>query len=201
MSQTEHYPARTDVDEETELLEPEQLVSGSNGAAPSSLLSELRGRRDEIAANQTLELLVPGYRGKLALRVGPIDGRVQTTLLERLAKSKAPDRDFSLNADYISAALREVVGRETFDGEWRPLGEIAQLEGDQTVRLDDRLIGLLGLEPASRTAREVLRSLYGLAPSPEVAITLAGGEYISWAGSANAEVDEEFAGESLGAPR
>ena len=183
--------------EDTQIISAAEVaaeLANGNGTPPTSLIAELRQRRAELAEEQTLELLIPGYGGKLALRLGPINGATQSALLERLAKSKDRERDFNLNADYLVAACREIVGRERWEDPWTPLGELAQTEG--TIKLDDRLVELLQLEPASRTAREVLRALYSGAPSAEVAITLAGGEYVQWAGAANVEVDEVFAGES-----
>jgi hypothetical protein len=168
----------------------------ANGEEPTSYLAELRARRAELAGSRTFDLAVPGYRGKVGLRLGPISGRQQTQLVERLARSKAPEKDFNLNADYLIAALREVVGRQQDGDEWRPFWELAQLEPDTTVKLDKRLVELLQLEPAADSAREVLRALYALAPAPEVAITFAGGKYMQWAAAEDDTLDEEFAGES-----
>jgi hypothetical protein len=166
-------------EEETVVLEPEP---------DESVLGELRRRRREMGTALSHEILVPGYQGMVALRVGPISGQQQSRLMERMTRSKSPEKDVNLNADYLIAACREVVVRR--EGEqWQSIPS-----EDGTVGLDERLVDALELPPVSK-ARDVLRALFSLAPSPEIAITIAGGEYISWAAGQSEELDEEFLGE------
>lgn len=179
-------------EQETEIIEPR-----SNGTAPAAtLLESLRERRTLAANDRTHDVLVPRYGGRVALRCGPVSGQTQARLLERTRESKDPDRDFNLNADWLIAACREVMVRDSYHEPWQSLGA---LNGGEPVKLDETLAELLALEPAAKTAREVLRALFSLAPSPELAITLAGSEYVGWAGAVNEELDEEFVGESSSA--
>jgi hypothetical protein len=176
------------------LADGEPLVdTSSNGAAaPSSLVEALRARRAAQAAGHSHDLVVPGWKGQLVIRCGPIGGAVMTALRERAEKSRSPERDFNLNADTLIAACREVLGRASPDGDLTTLVD----DDGEPVRIDSRLAELLGIETQRGRAREVLLALYAGANVPEVAIGVAGGEYMEWASSANAEVDEDLLGES-----
>ena len=165
---------------------------------PSSLLDALRARRTEMAEEQTTELLIPGYHGMLGLRVGPLTGREQSRLTNRMAQSKSPDREATYNADTLITATREIVVRDAEDQPWQSLGS---LNGGDPVGVDDRLIELLALEVPARTARATLRALFGMAPSPDIAINLASAEYITWAGGVSEDIDTEYVGESRSAPK
>ncbi len=186
-------------DEDTQVIFPapvngqaEEPEEPQEAETPSTLLESLRAKRAELAAEQTHEVLVPGYAGRVAIRCGPISGRQQAALLDRLAKSKSPERDVNLNADYLIAACREVVVRDGYDQPWQSLADV---NGGEPVGVEPHLADLLALQPTAPTARGVLFSLFALAPSPEVAITIAGGEYIGWAGGINEELDEAYLGE------
>jgi hypothetical protein len=172
-------------DDDTAIIEPH--------VATGSLLDSLRARRDKQAAEQSIELLVPGYSGLLALRCGPLTGVVQSRLVERMQRSKSPDRDSALNADFLINACTDVVARETTEDEWQSVGDF---DDAGPVRVDERLVSLLKLDPGAKNARATLRSLFSFAPSPDTAISLAANEYGQWAAAANEEVDEDFAGES-----
>jgi hypothetical protein len=158
----------------------------------SSLLDALRARRAEMLDEQTTDLLVPGYNGMLALRVGPLTGREQSRLTSRMAQSKSPDREATYNADTLITATRELVVRNTEGEPWQSLGS---LNGGDPVGIDDRLVELLDLKPAALTARATLRALFALAPSPDIAINLASAEYITWAGGITEDVDADYVGE------
>jgi len=185
---------------ETEIVYPAENGDASfafaepEPAAAGSLLDRLRARRAEIAAEQTTELLVPGYGGLVALRVGPIDARTQSKIAHRVMQSKAPDREWNAAADVLIAATREVVVRGEVDDPWLSIDE------EEPVGISNRLAEALGFaqEP---TARGVLVALFGLAPSPESAITSVSADYGSWASGADEEVDDAFVGESQGARR
>jgi hypothetical protein len=160
-----------------------------NGRAPDSLIEQLRARRSERAAEQHVDLEVPGWDG-IVLRLGPLDGRVLPRLRERYEKSRSPDRDFNLNADTLIAACRSVHAR--LDGR---LLVITDADGEP-CRVDARLAERLGIELPSGRSRELLLALFHRANSPEVAIATAANRYVEWASSATSESDEELLGES-----
>lgn len=164
----------------------------------NSLLDQLRARRDDIAAEQTVDLPVPGYRSKLALRCGPVESRQLAALARRMVNSKAPDRELTSNMDTLILACREIVVRESEGEEWRSMSE---LDGGEPVGIEERLVDLLKLTPETVTSRELLRSLFALAPSPELAINVMAGEYVDWARAADEDVDTAFVGESPSATK
>jgi hypothetical protein len=164
----------------------------------STLLEQLRSRRDDIASEHTIDITVPGYRGQLALRCAPVEPRQLAAIARRVTTSRSPDRELMSNMDTLILACREIVVRESDGEEWRSM---AELDGGEPVGIEERLVGLLKLQPESLTSRELLRSLFALAPSPELAINVAAGEYVDWARAADEDVDAEFVGESPSAPK
>jgi hypothetical protein len=133
----------------------------------------------------------------LGLRVGPLTSREQTRLNSRMAASKSPDREAIYNADTLIAATREVVVRDAEDQPWQSLGS---LNGGEPVGFDAELVKLLSLDPSASTARAMLRELFALAPSPDLAVNLASAEYMTWAGGVSEDLDREYVGESASVP-
>jgi hypothetical protein len=176
------------LDEETQLM-----PALGNGHEPSSVFDVLRAKRAEHSVDSTFDVEVPGYQSLLVLRLGPIPGATLSALRARMEKSRAAERDFNLNADYLIAACRDVLTRKTQDEQLAPPDE------DEPMRLDVRLAEALGLTATS--AREVVRQLYGAAPSPELAVQVAVGRYLEWAAAMDVEDDETFMGESPAASR
>lgn len=164
------------------------VEADDNGTGPASVLEALKERRRDATLQRFLDIDVPGYRGLLVMRCGPLPGKMQTRIRERYDRSRSPDRDFNLNADTLIAACHSVLGRRTLRD---PLQE---LDPDDPVRIEERLAQMLDLPAGS--ARDVLRGVFGMANSPDLAITAEAGRYIEWASSATDEVDEELLGES-----
>lgn len=164
----------------------------------TSLLDQLRARRDDIATEHTIDLSVPGYHGMLALRCVPVEPRQIAALARRMSNSKSPERELLSNMDTLIAATREVVVRENEGDEWRSM---AELDGGEPVGIEERLVELLKLTPAAMTSRELLRSLYALAPSPDLAINNSVSEYMQWAQATDEDIDTAFVGESASAPK
>jgi hypothetical protein len=172
-----------------ELLEPES--NGHKAEAAGSLWEQIQARRAQLAQDRHLDLEVPGTFGLFALRLGPVTGKKQAQLAERLRKSQSPDRDFNLNADYLIAACQQLLGRDD------PEAELVELTDDrgEPLRLDRRTSEAFHL-PEETTARALVRHLFAGVPSPEWAVTLAGGEYLAWAAGQNQDLDEEALGEA-----
>jgi hypothetical protein len=177
-------------DEPTQIIQP---VHDSHD--DSSLLSALRARRDEHAAEQTYDAEVPGYSGQVALRLRALTAREQSRISNRLTTSRAPDKEALANMDTLVIACTEIVVRDDYDEPWQSLGA---LDGGEPIAIDERLVDVLKLTPEADTARETLRSLFGLAPSPDIAINGVVNDYLEWLRGANDEVDREFVGESHG---
>jgi len=160
-------------------------------ASDNPLLSMIREQRARKLGRNTVDVEVPGYGGRLLLRLGPIDGRQLASILERRERSQNPERDFAVNADLLIAACREVLRRETRSG---PLAVVVDDE-DEPVRVDDRLARMLQL-PETTRAREVLAYLFEAANVPEMAVGIVAARYLEWAEGSDEDVDEELLGES-----
>jgi hypothetical protein len=185
--------------EETQVLDPmvealDQVDEDSNGAGPAafSVLDRLKAQHGKIAQGRTFDLDVPGTHGLLVLRLGVLPRQRLSALTQRAAKTNGAD--FNLNADTLIAACVEVLARNSREEPLQGIG----LEGEK-VRIDERLAGLLGMPDATRS-REVLEAVFAYAPSPDLAIGVACGQYMEWASATADEVDEEFVGESQAAP-
>lgn len=174
----------------------EQVEGTMNGEGPQrSVLDVLRAQRAGLAAKKIHEVEIPGYRGLMALRLGPIPGPHLNRIIDRATNSRSAEGAFTANADMLIAACQEVVGRSTRDDPWTVLVN----DSGQPVRLDETLAEMLGLE--AQRARDVVMELFAGANSPEMAVGVAAGEYAQWAASANADIDEDLLGESSAAPK
>jgi hypothetical protein len=158
-------------------------------AESGSVLDVIRSRRDSRAAEHEYDMPVPGYGGLLVLRCTPLRGETLTKLRLRLDRSKDPSRDFALAADVLSAVCENVLARRTPEAELEPLDPTGE-----PVRLTERLAELLQVEASS--ARQLVRAVFSLAPSPEMAVGDAVGDYLAWAQGADADLDEGLLGES-----
>lgn len=186
-----------DADEALAVEADEADETETHDPAPGSLLDRLRQVRADAASDYRYDLLVPGYRGLVAIRCKPIPGRTSSQLATRLVKSKSPEAAFEMAADTLIAACEEVIVRSKSEDDWQTLGS---LNGGEPVGIGTELVELLQLEPREGgRSREVVRSLFGLAPSPELALGGLVGEYLAWAAASDEELDEAFAGNSPGA--
>jgi hypothetical protein len=161
-------------------------------APGGSVLDAVRKRREALAGERHYDLEVPGYRGCVVLRCGPIDGAKLAQVRERQMRAGSGGGavlDFAFNADLVIDSCREVLARRHPDD---PLETIDPDGG--TVRIDAHLAELLGVQ-ATR-ARDVLLALFSPAPAPEVAIERAQMELYQWSSGAEGEVEEELLGES-----
>lgn len=172
-----------------------EVLAEGNGEAPSgaaaSVWGVLQARRAQLAGERHLDLEVPGTFGLFTLRLGPISGQKLAQLTDRLQKSRSPDRDYNLNADYLIASCQGILGRQDPS---RPKELMVDEAGD-AICLDRRLADAFGL-PQDIPMRGLVKRLYAGAPSPEMAVQMAGGEYVAWAAGITPELDEEALGEA-----
>jgi hypothetical protein len=179
--------------DETVVLEPEPEPEGVEVEPAGSVLDVIRGRRSAKAAEHEYDMPVPGYGGLLVVRCAPLAGEALTPLRLRLERSKDPSRDFALAADILIAATENVLARREARAELEPLDPT----GDP-VTFTERLAELLRIEEIDprHPARSLVRAVFSLAPSPELAVGDAVGEYLLWAQGADADLDEGLLGES-----
>jgi hypothetical protein len=168
---------------ETQIISP-------NGGGQSSLIDQLREMRAQKAAAVHHDLEVPGYRGCLVLRLGPLGSSVIGKLRERAERSASPDRDLNANSDCLIAGCREVLARTSRESELEPIDP----EHDGPTRIDEHLAELLQL--GTTTARASLLALWDKANAPEIAIGMAAGEYVEWCAETQVDIDEEFVGKA-----
>lgn len=169
-----------------DVRELREIVTPTSTAS-SSVLDALRTERARVAHEQTYDLIVPGWRSLLVLRLGAISAQQQQRIVERVQRRKL---GASADVDFLIASFREVLGRAT------PTGELAVLvdEDGVPVGLDERLADMLGLGVV-RSAREVVDRLFEKANSPTMALSSEMAEWLDWARSASDEADESFLGE------
>lgn len=173
--------------DETLVLEPEPAVAGS------SLIADLKAQRAAMLVAPTLDLDVPGWRGKLVLRFGAVSPEQQSALIARLVEARTKQRSqvaAVANIDLLVAAYRCGLARDV-DGE---LKVIPGADGEP-AGLKALVVDVLELGDAP-TARSAMRLLYAGANSPEAALQAAGTEWNEWATEENEEVDERYMGES-----
>jgi len=182
-----------------EALEEQDAAEGNgNGHIPgaaASVWDVLRQRREELAADRHYDLEVAGTKGLLSLRLAAFTGQKQAALTERVMKSRSPERDFNLNADYLIAACQAILGRLDTS---QPLEVMTDQEGEPVTLATlahSPAAAQLGLTPGIPT-REVVRYLFGFAPSPEIAVGRAAYEYMEWASASGVDLDEEALGEA-----
>lgn len=165
------------------MSELEQHTAPANGDV--SHLAWLRKRHDELSADRTLDVFVPGYHDRLALRCGPVPwpvvARVQTLLTRT-------DRDGSAllaaQSDMLIAACRDVLVRNT------PEGELESIDpSGEPCRVGRELADTLG--SGTTSARATLAWLF---PS-EVALSSAANDLFEWTRTTNSETADELAGE------
>jgi hypothetical protein len=184
LEQTVELKAPAWLDEDAE-AEPDPVEAAPAG----SVLDVIRERRSTRAAEHVYDMPVPGYGGLLVLRCTPLAGEALTPLRLRLERSRDPSRDFGLAADILVAACENVLARRSAGAELEPLDPTGE-----PVELNERLAELLRVE--ARSARELVRAVFSLAPSPELAAGDAVGDYLAWAQGADADLDEGLLGES-----
>jgi hypothetical protein len=164
---------------------PEPIEVGAAG----SVLDVIRERRATKAAEHEYDMKVPGYGGLLVVRCVPLSSGVLSPLRERLERSKNPERDFALAADILIAACENVLARRSAADELEPLDPTGE-----PVTFTERLAELLRVE--ARSSRELVRELFSLAPSPEIAAGIAVNGYLEWAQGLDADLDSGLSGES-----
>jgi hypothetical protein len=165
--------------------------NGHQAGAAGSVWEQIQAKRAQLAGDRFIDLEVPGTFGLFALRLGPISGQRQAALTDRMQKSRSPDRDFNLNADYLIAACRGLLGRDDPEA---PLVELTDASGEP-LRLDRRTAEAFRL-PEQTTARELLRHLFAGVPSPSTAVNMTVVDYLQWASGMTSDLDEEALGEA-----
>jgi hypothetical protein len=153
-----------------------------------SPIEKIRARREALKQRKSIDLLVPGYQGQVAIRFKPVDDAE----LEKFANATIrDDGDSKIDAafDLILRAHDVVLIREGDD--LVPLVN----EEESPVGLTLELGRLLEFPDGIDTARGVVRELFspdGTAPAAAVAVA---GALISWLQGNEADIGKSLLGE------
>lgn len=127
-------------------------------AAPTTLLGNLRAKRQELVADQTLDLQVPGWSNpEIWVRYRPASHPEVRGPLQRIEKMPAKEKgeaEFNANIDLLVNTCLAVYA--TIDGKQYSLRP-GQPDGELT-KFDEALAENLGVTPA--TARATARALF-----------------------------------------
>lgn len=143
-------------DEEVVREADEERAASAMTPAPAD---ELKKLRREIGDDDSREIPIPGYRGKLVARYRRLEYDEVRRIANKFARSKHPDKDLRTQALTIAAACEEILVRRA--GEDSKLGEPEPLANaipgyDGVVRYDDRLAEFLGFDGKGSAIRVVL---------------------------------------------
>lgn len=136
-------------------------ASSSNGKVDvSTIMDELRQRREEIGEDTITFLDLPGLEGKSGARLVGKYRRMSYSELEkigrRVEKSKHPQKTLMAQVDTIASALVEMCLRLP-DGTIKPLAEIIPgRDPDLPVLYDNSLGEFLGFDPDGSARKAVL---------------------------------------------
>lgn len=162
---------------------------GTNGHRPEegSVLAEVRRRREQIASDKTLDLLVPGYEGRIAVRYRGIPIERWEETIKRTERSNNP----MAGADALVETCETILVRNA-EGTLVPIGEEAGIEdaAEAPVCFDSRLGEILGFE--ANTARKTVMALF----SPDDSQLLAPAAHLQavslWLQGSAEKIDEDL---------
>lgn len=175
----------------TEHDDDEEPLAAPDEVQASSILDDLRARRQEISQRKTVDLEVPGYDGKLVVRYRRLEWEELSKIGNRAEKSKNPRKVLIAHVDTIVGACEEVFYRQVPGG---PLVRLADVIPDNEeglpVKYDQRLADFFGVEGGS--ARKVCLAVF----NNPLAVPIHHNELAEWMQLAGAEDDEGFTGSS-----
>lgn len=194
----------TDPDPEPQDFGPDPAPEPAHDtpAQPGSPLANLRQRRDEIAAEQVLDLPVPRWSDpELVVRYRPGEHRRMRNALDKIEKAPARERaevEVTMNTDLLIHACLGVFARIggrpyvcTGPDEWTPI----PTDDEGTPVYDDwdgfspHLAATLGA--ATESARSVVSAMF----LTDGDILATAGKLMQWSGYQEAEADEAILGE------
>lgn len=139
-------------------------------AEPGSVVSRLRELRQSFGDSATVDLEVPGYRGELVARYGPLAWDVIRNLALRGERGRRnPEMGPILAADGLANAIVGFFTRED-DGTLKPL----TWNGAPVTAFGEDLRSVLGID--AQTVRETVREVF----PDELALVAHYGELMEW---------------------
>lgn len=162
-------------------------LPAAQDADPGSVLARLRAQREGEQADETRDLVVPGWgRGlQVVARYGKTP-YAQTRGLTRRVVQQGGMMDLATACDLLILALRDLLVRDLDAGPDAPLQQIT--DGEE-LRYGARMLEVLG-RPARPTVREAVLSVYN---GEQAAIVAHASQLLNWYAGA----DEEDLGRAL----
>jgi hypothetical protein len=146
------------------------ISSDALKAEAGSAISRLRELRQSFTDDVHVDLEVPGYRGELVARYGPLPWDVIRSLAIRGERGRRnPDVGPTLAADGLANAVEGFFFREN-DG----LTPVTW-QGDAVTAYGDALASVLGIE-GTQTVRETVKAVF----PDEFALVSHYGELMEW---------------------
>lgn len=168
---------------------PERIEEGATVADDSSLMGRLRARREEQAANKTIDLPIPGYGGELVCRYRLLDPLTDGKEIGRNVRKQFPkdeeDRLYYSNLDTIVKACDSFHVR-------LESGDLVLLDPDNEGPMDygdQRLHAFLGF--AAESAREAVEQVFA---GNRVAVNVHAQQLQLWMGDTSGELNQGILG-------
>lgn len=154
--------------------------------APNSFIAQIQALRAELAAAETLDLLVPGYDGRLAVRYKTMADKELELLRKKAAKVEQNGKDIEFACDFIINCCDDILIAEN--------DVLVPIRGDvKTTFSSGALVDLFALD--AQTAREEVLEIF----SPNNTQRLAPAAHVqalqSWMQGSLQEIDKELLGE------
>ena len=152
----------------------------------ASIRDQIRAEREAIASEKTLDLLVPGYSGLLAVRYRSISDRELEGYLKKAQRESG--QDMRSNYDLLIEACETILYREAEDQEFTP----ALDENGDEIRFDIRLSEMLGMNATS--ARETIAEFFSPGGAQPLAVAQHIGAVADWLQGKASEIDPALLG-------
>jgi hypothetical protein len=160
----------------------EEVTEAPTGFA--SIRDQIRAEREAIASEKTLDLLVPGYSGLLAVRYRSISDRE----LEQYIKRAQGEQSIGANLDLLIQTCETILYRESDEQEFTP----ALDENGDRIRFDIRLAEMLGID--AKTARETVAGFFSPDGAQPLAVAQHIGAVADWLQGKSSEIDPALLG-------
>lgn len=173
LPETIHDPEVTDLSPNGHSESPDE---------PGSVREHLREKREALKKRTTLDLLVPGYDGELAIRYHAIPGQVAEKLGRKIQDSGT--RALDASADFLIRCCEVVLVRND--------GKLEELETDdgEPVQFDHELAQVFGFE--AEKAREIVLGVFSPEQNRDLAVIEHGTALINWMQGHEAEIDRSL---------
>lgn len=151
-----------------------------------SIRDRIRAERESIAAEKTIDLIVPGYSGLLAVRYRAISDREMEQYAQKLQKEG--DAGMRAGYDLLIETCESILVRVESDRDF----EVLEDDDGDRVKFDVRLAEFLGIE--AKSARETVAQTF----SPDGAQSLAAFSHVAavqeWLMGKSSEIDPSLLG-------